>query len=124
MLYKYSDFVLNEGGSIAKPDAIYWNAQFDQLKDLEWSKISTKKGAKSGYYEILFDAGTGEYRHYKVLILVNKNGEEYLMEDPTEFIEKLKIEFMKNPFEYMDNMVYDPKCLDIEHMRDAKKYNI
>jgi len=121
MLFKYIDFVLNEGGSISRPEAIYWNTQFDHVKNLEWTNISTGKGMK---YEIRFEAGTGEYNKYKVLVDVEGDKEEYLMEDSTQFIEKFKIEFMKNPFEYMENMKYDPKCLDIEHMRDAKKYNM
>lgn len=126
MLHKYSDYIiLVKEGSKSNSQVLYWKSQIDKLLNKEWSEISSKRHS-GGIYNLEFRAGDGEYDYYN--ILVEKKGpssEFYYMEDPTNFIKKLNIEFWKRPDIYYKNLKYAPKALgDISHLKDSEKFNL
>lgn len=128
MLYKYSDFI-NEGTE-SRRSVIYYNLDFDKVSNDEWTEISTTRHIGSKY-TINFKAGHGKYagdgKYDYYCVLIEKKGSEdlFYLEDPTKFIEKFKVEFMKSPTEYVKNLKYSPKCLgDLSHFKIAQNYNL
>ena len=70
MLHKYVNFVENnlllEGGhNSSSPEILYWNNQFDEIKNLEWLDFSTSRS--SNCYQITFKTTEDEYNYYRVL---------------------------------------------------------
>lgn len=122
-LYRYSDYVLNEG-SRTNPTVVYWNDQLEKLLKDEWRDISIEK-EKMKLYKLKFrSAGESDYNFYQVL-LNTETGEEYLMENPKLFLEKFNTEFWKDAPKYVEQLAYTPKFLgDVQHVKDAKKYNL
>lgn len=123
MLHKYSDYLLsiNEGNS-SRPQVLYWSYQVDKLLNKEWSEISSKRYTGS-IYSLSFKAGDDDY--YNILIEKKGLSDFYYMEDSTNFSEKLKIEFWKQPDIYYKELKYTPKVLgDISHFKDADKFNL
>lgn len=128
MLYKYSDFIIKEG-SQSRPSPIYWYNQLEKILKNNWTEISINKNFvgrrdEGNKYTLNFKIdGNSSYDYYLVLIDENK----FYMEDTCipKFKEKFKTEFWKNAPEYVKNVNYSPDWLgDIEHVKDANKYNM
>lgn len=126
MIYKYSEYVINEGSSSSE-SLIYWSNQLQMLLNRDWTEISSKK-YKDNLYYIHFKAGNDKYDYYKVLV---EKGDIYYMEENenvnpiNDFQKKLNEEFWKTPQSYFKDLKYSPKCLgDISHLSHADKYNI
>ena len=127
MLYKYSDFIkedLIKEGSSSNNTPIYWSEKIEELLDVNWSDISTTRYVDDKYY-INFKAGEGQYNYFSVIVENKGVNDVYYMDNSDKFINKFKTEFWKNASEYVQNFIYDPKCLgDLEHVKDSNKYNL
>ena len=132
MIHNYSKFVninkfdiLNEG-SEKSPQIIYWSKQFEDIKDITWTEISTYRH-NSDKYIIKFKAGDGKYDYFGIIV-DHSNGsknEIYYLENTNLVMEKLKNDFWKNPSEYITKLKYKPSAFgDLSHIIDALKFNI
>jgi hypothetical protein len=121
-----SDFLLIKEGSKYNPSYIYYINDIKKLVKEDWTNISVTSLSKvDERYDVKFRAGNGDYDYFQVILENKGETDFYYLEDPELFIRKFKEEFFKNTIQYVDNMVYDPKCLgDLHHIRDAKQYNL
>lgn len=131
MIHNYSNFldisksdILNEG-STGNPQTLYWNDQFNDIKDKDWTEISTIR-YNSEKYIIQFKAGENRYDYFGVIVdFKNKSNEEYYLENPKPVLEKLKNDFWKLPHIYIKNLKYKPGIFgDLSHIEDSDIYNL
>lgn len=125
MVYNYSDFLIQEGYSYSE-DSIYWNSRLNELLNNDWYDISVTKYKRNFYYlKFRVKEKDEEYNYYSVLVEDKNNNDIYYMEDSSKFVKKFKSEFFRNASEYVDKLVYEPKCLgDLQHVKDGNKFNI
>lgn len=128
MLYRYSDFIKESLSEYKKH--LYWNNEdFKSILNEDWTEIKvTKEKRFDSMYDISFRIGTGKYDVFAVVLDTKGGNDFYILNGDDmskQFQQKFKTEFWKNASEYVKDMMYDPKCLgDVEHVRDAAKYNM
>jgi len=107
---------------------LYWEHQFKEIIDEEWTELSTSRGGDANI--IKFQTGKGYDKGYEYSVIFEikygKDDDIYLEESVIpKFIEKFKKEFMKHPEIYVQNFKKDPKFLgNLDIYRESEKYNL
>lgn len=117
MIKKYNNFILE--GYENKPDTLYHkNNYFAESINNNWTNIVIKKvnsKIKDNLYKIIFKAvDNKDFSYHSVILESGSSNDIFYLNDNivNEFIEKFKLEFMKNENDIdLKNIKYVPKCI-------------